>query len=113
MTKETERRLEAAEMWYIRRILRISWTEKKTNEEVLEMAECTRSLLKVIRQRQLKFFGHVNRSDRLEKKLLCGKINGRKGRGRQRTKYTDSLSSFVTGKKSTIQLMRGTDDKEE
>ena len=53
MTKDLERRLEAAEIWYIRRIMRISWSEKKSNEEVMEMAGYKRFLLKTIRKRQL------------------------------------------------------------
>ena len=56
LTKDLERRLEAAEMWYIRRIMRISWTEKKSNEEVMEIAGYKRSQLKTIRKRQLQFF---------------------------------------------------------
>ena len=54
MTKDQERRLEAAEMRYIRRIMRISWTEN--NDEVMEMAGYKISLLKTIRKRQLQFF---------------------------------------------------------
>ena len=73
LTKDLERRLEAAEMWYLRRIMRISWTEKKSNEEVMEMAGYKRSLLKTIRERQLNFFGHINRADGIEKRLLCGR----------------------------------------
>ena len=57
LTKDLERRLQAAEMWYIRRIMRISWTEKKSNEEVMEMAGFERSLLKTTRKRQLQFLG--------------------------------------------------------
>ena len=57
LTKDLERRLEAAETWYTRRIMRISWTEKKSNEEVMEMAGYKRSLLRPIRKRQLQFFG--------------------------------------------------------
>ena len=53
LTKDLERRLEAAEMWYIRKIVRISWTEKKSNEEVMEIAGYKTSLLKTIRKRQL------------------------------------------------------------
>ena len=75
-------------MWYIRRRMRISWTEKKSNEEVIEMAVYKRSLLKTIRKRQLQFVGHINRADGLEKQILTGKICGTKSRGRQRTKYT-------------------------
>ena len=49
--KDLEGRLEAADIWYIRRIMRISWTKKKTNKEVIEMAGYKRSLLKTIRNR--------------------------------------------------------------
>ena len=55
LTKDLERRLEAAEMWYIRRIIRISSTEKMSNEKVIEMTGYKRSLLKTIRKRQLRF----------------------------------------------------------
>ena len=51
-------------------------------------------------ERQLQFFGHVNRADGIEKQILCGKICGTKGRGRQRTKYTDSLNGYATLKES-------------
>ena len=54
LTKVPKRRLEAAEMWYIRRIMRI-WTEEKSKQEVMEMTG-QRSLLKTIRKRQLQFF---------------------------------------------------------
>ena len=55
LTKDTARRLEATEMWFIRRILKILWTERETNEEVLQMAGYSRSLLNTIHERQLKF----------------------------------------------------------
>ena len=57
LTKDLERRLEAAEMWYIRRIMRISWTEKKSNEEVMKMAGYKRSLLKTIKKDNYNFLG--------------------------------------------------------
>ena len=94
--------------------MKISWTEKKTNEEVMEMADYSRCLLKTIRKRQMNFFGHINRKDGLEKRLLCGRINGVKSRGRQRTKFTDSLNSYVTGKTtSNIEMIRKTEDRDE
>ena len=93
--------------------MRISWTGKKSNEEVIKMAGYTRSLLKTIRKRQLQFFGHINRADGLEKEILSGKICETKSRGRQRTKYTDSLNNFVTRKESpNNELIRRTDDRE-
>ena len=113
MTKDLERRLEAAEMWYIRRIMRISWTEMKSNKEIMEMAGYKRSLLKTISKRQLQLFEHMNRADGLEKQILTGKICGNKSRRRQCTKYTDSLNNFVTRKESpSNEVIRRTDDRE-
>ena len=110
LTKYLERRLEAAEMWYIRRIMRISWTEKKSNGEVMRYK---RSLLKNIRKRQLQFFVHINRADGIGKQILSEKIFGTKSRGRPRTKYTDSLNNFVTRKESpNKELIRRIDDRE-
>ena len=94
--------------------MRISWTEKKSNEEVVEMAGYLRSLLKTIRKKATTIFGHINRADGLEKQILNGKICGIKTRGRQRTKYTDILNNFVTRKESpNIELIRRTDDRED
>ena len=81
-------RLEAAEMWYIRRIMRLSWTEKKSNEEVMEMAGYKRSLSKPSETDNCSFLWHINRADGLQKQILSGKICGTKSRGRQRTKFT-------------------------
>ena len=108
------RRLEATEIWFIRRILKISWKDKKSNEEVMNISGYKRSLMKIIRKRQLKFFGHMIRADRLEKQLLCGKINGMRSRGRQRIKYTDSLNNFAAGKQTSInELIRKADNRDE
>ena len=112
--KRLERRFEEVEMWYIRRTARKSWTEKKSNEEVKDMAGYRRSLLKTIRKRQLQLFGHINRAGGLEKQILSGKICGTKSRGRQSTKYTYSLNNFVTRKESpNNELIRRTDDRED
>ena len=91
----TDKRLEAAEMWYIRRAMRLPWTEKKSNEEIMEMVEYGRSQLKIIRKKDLQFFGHINRDGVLEKQILDGKISGTKSRGRQSTRYTDSLNTYI------------------
>jgi len=81
----------AMEVWFLRRMLKISWTEKKRNEEVFKEAEVHRTLMKRIRQRQLAFLGHVLRKHGLENLVVTGRIYGRKARGRQRLKYVDSL----------------------
>ena len=115
LTKDTQRRLEAVEIWFIRRIMRVSWTEKKTNEEVMGMAGYSRSLLNTIYKRQLKFFGHIMRSDGLEKCLMQGKIIGRKDRGRQRMKLTDNLIRITAkhGVRTTIDLIKMTECRED
>ena len=60
-------------MWYIRRIMRISWTEKNINEEVMEMTRYKRFLLKTTRKRRTSNFGYINRADEpLEKQMLSG-----------------------------------------
>ena len=59
-------------------------------------------------------FGHINRADGLAKQILSGNICGTKSRGRQHTKYTDSLNDLVTRKESTNdELIRRTDDRED
>ena len=61
INKEMERRLEAMEMWMWRRMMKVSWTERKSNEEVLRMVGAERELLRVVRGRQMRFLGHVMR----------------------------------------------------
>ena len=96
ITAEIKKNLEAAEMWFYRRMLRISWKEKRTNESILEETNQERSLINTISERQLKFLGHICRHKGLEFLSLTGKIEGTRSRGRQRITFLDSLSSFVT-----------------
>ena len=94
--------------------MRISWTDRKTNEEVLQLAETKRSLVTTIRKRQLKFVGHINRKNGLEKTVLCGKIEGKRSRGRQRTTYINSLNAFATKKRMpNNRFIQLADDREE
>ena len=84
ISKEIENRLKATEMWFLRRMLRISYVDKIRNEEVLERAGTTRSLVKKTRKRQAVFSGHVMRRKELEHLVTTGKIDGKRSRGRQR-----------------------------
>ncbi|GFR64325.1 RNA-directed DNA polymerase from mobile element jockey [Elysia marginata] len=61
-----ESSLEATEMWFLRRMMRIPWSAKKTNEEISTEAQTTRQLMTKIRKRQTKFVGHVIRRNQLE-----------------------------------------------
>ena len=105
--------IEAAEMWFIRRMLRISWTEKKTNVNVLREGNVQRSLLKTIRKRQTEFLGHVCRRRGLEFLSLTGKVEGKRDRGKQRITFLDSLCNSATGGQSKgLNFLKLSDDRD-
>ncbi|GFO11604.1 hypothetical protein PoB_003810900 [Plakobranchus ocellatus] len=85
ISKQIQNKLEATEMWFLRRMLRIPWTAKKTNE-VLNEANKRRSLVRTIRKRQANFLGHVMKRGKLEHLETAGKFEGKRSRGRQREK---------------------------
>ena len=111
INKVMERKLEAAEMWFIRRMLRVSWTDKKTNEAVLKEANLERSLMKTLRQRQLEFLGHVCRHKGLEHLAITGKIEGKRSRGRQRITFIESLNSWSTNVASNNTFLKLTENR--
>ncbi|GFN91410.1 endonuclease-reverse transcriptase [Plakobranchus ocellatus] len=100
-------------MWLIRRMMRISWTEKRSNELVLKEANLERSLIKTIRQRQLEFLGHINRHKGLEPLAITGKIEGKRSRGRQRITFIENLKSWAIGKGSNNNFIRLTENRYE
>ena len=104
-------RIEAAEMWFYRRMLRISWVAHVTNEEVLRRVGKGRELMATVRERQLRFIGHVMREDDLEKIVITGRIEGTRARGRQRMKYMDSLMKDVREMETVGELIRTTEDR--
>ena len=95
ISKDMRRKLEAAEMWFYRRMLRIPWTARVTNQEVLERMGVAREMMTVIRRRQLGFLGHILRSNGIESNCLMGMVEGRRARGRQRMKWTDKIKELV------------------
>ena len=82
ISKEIENRLRATEMWFLGRMLRISYLDRVRNEEVLERAGTTRSLVKEARKREAVFFGHVMRRKELEHSVTTGKIDRKRSRCR-------------------------------
>ena len=112
ITSDIEKKIEAAEMWFIRRMLRISWAEKKTNVNVLREGNVQRSLLKTIRKRQMEFLGHVCRRRGLEFLSLTGKVEGKRDRGKQRITFLDSLCNSATGGQSKgLNFLKLSDDR--
>jgi len=79
-----EARLQAAEMWFYRRMLKVSWVGKVSNAEVLRRAGVQQDLVLKIIHRQISFIGHVLRKGQLEEAALTGRIQGKRARGRQR-----------------------------
>ena len=90
INKATKQRLHATEMWFLRRMMKISWTAKITNENVLKEANEKRRLITDLRKRQSKFIGHVLRKRKIEHLVTTGKILGKRDRGRQCEKILDS-----------------------
>ena len=111
INKDMEKRIEAAEMWFFRRMLKISWTDRVSNDVVLHRAGTKREIMKIIRQRQLRFLGHVMRSQQLENVCMTGRIEGQRGRGRPRVKLVDSLAKVVGGGVTPAQLLRMTETR--
>src|SRR6218665_198657 len=95
-----EKKINACEMWIWRKMQRISWTEKKTNESVrMEIGiEEDEKLQQTELRRKLGFFGHVMRSDGLEKRMMMAHGDERRRRGRPRRKWMDEIHE-VTGMK--------------
>ena len=77
LQKEDIRRLEAFEIWIWRRMMKVPWTEHKTNEEILQMVETERKIMDTVRSRQKRWLGHILRHDSLLRITLEGEIQGR------------------------------------
>ena len=91
LKKSDEKRIQSFEMWCYRRLLQISWTDRITNEEVLQRINCQERLLNTLNARKLTFIGHILRSNGLDKRLLTGMVLGNRGRGRPKTRLSDNV----------------------
>ena len=89
-------RILSFEMKCYRKILRISWTERKTNASVLEqLGVKAPQLLNLIKKQKLSYFGHIKRHNTLEKLFLEGTCEGRRGRGRPRRRWTQDIGEWM------------------
>ena len=89
--KEEERKIDSFEFWCYRRMQKISWTERKSNDEVLRSVGVEKELLNGIKEQQMKFFGHIVREGNIEELITTGRIEGTRDRGRQRIKQLDNI----------------------
>ena len=90
--------------------MRIPWTARRTNDEVLQMAGGCREMLTVIRRKSIGFIGHILRGSGLKRECLLGMIKGRRARGRQRLKYMDGIKELV-GCGSVSKVVRLAEDR--
>ena len=89
-------RIDAFELWYWRRLLRVPWSARRSNQSILKEISPGCSLEGMILKLKLQYFGHLMwRADSFEKTLMLGKIEGRKRRGCQRMRWLDGITDWV------------------
>ena len=96
-TNKTEhRRIDAFELWCWRRLLRVPWTARRSNQSILKEISPEYSLEGLMLRLKLQYFGHlIQRTDFLEKTLMLGKIEGRRRRGWQRMRWLDGITDLM------------------
>ena len=94
--KAERRRIDAFELWCWRRLLRVSWTARKSNQSILKEISPGISLEGMMLKLKLQYFGHLmRRVDSLEKTLMLRVIGGRRKRGQQRKKWLDGTNDSM------------------
>ena len=96
MKKAECQRLDAFELWCWRRLLRVPWTARRSNQSILKEISPGCSLEGLMLRLQLQYFGHLmKRVDSLEKTLMLGGIGGRRRRGRPRMRWLDGVTDSM------------------
>ena len=89
-------RIDAFELWCWRRLLRVPWTARRSNQSILKEISPEYSLEGLLLKLKLQYFGHLmQRADALEKTLMLGKTEGRRRRGRQRMRWLDGITDSM------------------
>ena len=96
MKKAECQRIDAFELWCWRRLLRVPWTARRSNQSILKQISPRCSLEGLMLRRKLQYFGHLmQRVDSLEKTLMLGGIGGRKKKGQQRMRWLDGITDSM------------------
>ena len=96
MKKAEHRRIDAFELWCWRRLLRVPWTARRSNQSILKEISPGCSLEGIMLKLKLQYFGHLMwRVDSLEKTLMLGGIGGRRRSGRQRMRWLDGITDSM------------------
>ena len=105
--KSTEcQRIDAFELWCWRRLLRVPWTARRSNQSILKEISPEYSLKGLMLKLKLQYFGHLmRRADSFEKTLMLGKIEGRRREGQQRTRWLDGITDLMNIRLSKLQEM--------
>ena len=94
--KAEHRRIDAFALWCWRRLLRVAWTARRSNQSILKEISPGYSLEGLMLKLKLQYFGHlIRRVDSLEKALMLGGIGGRRRRGRQRMRWLDGITESM------------------
>ena len=104
MKKPERRRIDAFELWCWRRLLRVPWTARRSNQSILKEISPGISLEGMMLKLKLQYFGYLMwRADSFEKTLMLGGIGGRRRRGQQRMRWLDGITDSVDVSLSELQ----------